>query len=99
MATYLVRLNGQNFLMDGDEGPRKKRFYMTRLVEAENPKRAETLARDLIRNDISLQDSVLNEVSDPPMIYLESLSEVSAMAYDAQNRAHSFYWEDDDTEE
>ena len=99
MATYLVRLNGQNFLMDGDEGPRKKRFYMTRLVEAENPKRAETLARDLIRNDISLQNSVLNEVSDPPMIYLESVSEVSAMAYDAQNRAHSFYWKDKDTEE
>ena len=99
MTTYLVRLNGQNFLMDGDEGPRKKRFYMTRLVEAENPKRAETLARDLIRNDISLQNSVLNEVSDPPMIYLESVSEVSAMAYDAQNRAHSFYWKDEDTEE
>ena len=98
MTTYLVRLNGQNFLMDGDEGPRKKRFYTTRLVEAENPKRAETLARDLIRNDISLQNSVLNEVSDPPMIYLESVSEVSAMAYDAQNRAHSFYWKDEDTE-
>ena len=99
MTTYLVRLNGQNFLMDGDEGPRKKRFYTTRLVEAENPKRAETLARDLILNDISLQDSVLNEVSDPPTIYLESVSEVSAMAYDAQNRAHSFYWKDEDAEE
>ena len=99
MTTYLVRLNGQNFLMDGDEGPRKKRFYTTRLVEAENPKRAETLARDLISNDIGLQNSVLNEESDPPMIYLESVSEVSAMAYDAQNRAHSFYWKDVDTEE
>ena len=99
MTTYLVRLNGQNFLMDGDGGPRKKRFYSTRLVEAENPKRAETLARDLIRNDTRLQNCVLNEVSDPPIIYLESVSEVSAMAYDAQNRAHAFYWEDEDTEE
>jgi hypothetical protein len=53
----------------------------------------------LIRNDTSLQNSVLNEVSDSPMIYLESVSEVSAMAYDAQNRTHSFYWEDEDTEE
>ncbi|UCF90008.1 MAG: hypothetical protein JSW39_17115 [Desulfobacterales bacterium] len=99
MTTYLVRLNGQNFLMDGDGGPRKKRFRTTRLVEAENPKRAETLARELIRNDTRLQNSVLNEVSDPPMIYLESVSEVSAMAYDAQNRAHSFYWEDEDAAE
>ena len=98
MSTYLVRLKGQNFLMDGDEGPRKKRFYVTRLVEAENPKRAETLARDLVSTDPMFQNSVLNEVSNPPLVSLESVSEVTAMAYDAQNRAHSFFWEDEDTE-
>jgi len=95
----MVRLKGQNFLMDGDGGPKKKRFYTTRLLEAENPKRAETLALEFIRNDTRLQDTVLNEVSDPPMIYLESISEISAMAYDAQNRANALYWEDEDTEE
>ena len=99
MTTYLVRLNGQNFLMDGDGGPIKKRFIATRLVEAENPKQAETLARDLIRNHINFKNSVLNEVSDSPMINLERVSEVSAMAYDAQNRAHSIFWEDEDSEE
>ncbi len=99
MTTYMVRLKGQNFLMDGDGGPKKKRFYTTRLLEAENPKRAETLALEFIRNDTRLQDTVLNEVSDPPMIYLESISEISAMAYDAQNRANALYWEDEDTEE
>ena len=98
MSTYLIRLKGQNFLMDGDEGPRKKRFYVTRLVEAENPKRAETLALEMVSTDHSLQNSVLNEVSDPPIVSLESISEVSAIAYDAQNRAHSFFWEDEDTE-
>ena len=99
MTTYMVRLKGQNFLMDGDGGPKKKRFYTTRLLEAENPKRAETLALEFIRNDTRLQDTVLNEVSDPPMIYLESISEISAVAYDAQNRANALYWEDEDTEE
>jgi hypothetical protein len=99
MTTYMVRLNGQNFLMDGDRGPRKKRFYSTRLVEAENPKQAETLALDFIRNDSRLQNTVLNEVSDPPKIYLESVKEIPAMAYDAQNRANALYWEDVDTEE
>ena len=69
---------------------------MTRLVEAENPKRAETLTRDMVSTDPMLQNSVLNEVSDPPLVSLESVSEVTAMAYDAQNRAHSFYWEDED---
>ena len=57
MTTYLVRLNGQNFFMDGDVGPLKKRFIATRLVEAENPKQAETLARELIRNHINLKNS------------------------------------------
>jgi hypothetical protein len=85
--------------MDGDGGIRKKRFYSTRLVEAENTKRAETLALDFIRNDTRPQNTVLNEVSDPPMIYLESVSEISATVYDAQIRANTLYWEDEDTEE
>ncbi len=96
MSTYLVRLKGQNFLIDSDEGPRKKRFCTTRLVEAENQKLAEDLARELIANDPRLKNIVMNEESDPPMIYLESVSEISAMIYDAQNRAHSFYWEDEE---
>ena len=99
MTTYLVRLKGRNFLIDGDEGPRKKRFYSTRLVEAEDPKRAETLALDFIRNDTRLQNTVLNEVSDPPLIYTESVQELSAIAYDAQNRANALSWVDEDSEE
>ena len=99
MTTYLVRLKGKNFLIDGDEGPKKKRFFVTRLVEAENPNRAETIAREMISTDPRLQDSVLNEVSDPPMVYLDSVSEVTASVYDAQNRAHSFIWQDEDPEE
>jgi Ser/Thr protein kinase RdoA (MazF antagonist) len=99
MTAYLVWLNGQNFLIDEYEGPRKRQFHSTRLVEAENQNRAESLARELICNDPHLQNSVLNEDSGPPIIDLESVIEVSAMAYDAQNCAHSFYWEDEDTEE
>ena len=98
MTTYLVHLTGQNFLVAGDEGPKKKRFRATRLVEAEKPRRAETLARNLILSDPRLQAPLLNEASDPPIIYIESVSEISATAYDAQNRANSFYWEDEDNE-
>jgi hypothetical protein len=95
MATYLVCLNGKNFLIDSKEGPRKKQFRSTRLVEAENKNLAETLARELISKDSRIQNFVLNEESDPPEIYLDSVSEVSAMAYDAQNRANSFFWENE----
>ena len=93
MATYLVRLVGKNFLIDDAKGPTKKRFRSTRLVEAENKKRAETIARSFIRNGPHLNIAIRNELSDPPIIELESVTEVPALAYDAQNRANSFYWE------
>jgi hypothetical protein len=98
MTTHLVCLHGQNFLRNSDEGPRKMQFYSTRLVEAENPKLAENLARKLIQNDQRLQNGILNEESDPPFIRLKSVREVSSIGYDAQDRAHSFYWKDEDIE-
>ena len=94
MATYLVCIEGKNFLVDDDEFPKKKRFRSTRLVEAENQNRAEAIARELISNDPRLRN-ILNDESDPPVIYIESISKVPAMAYDAQNRANSFYWENE----
>lgn len=93
MTTYLVRLKGQNFLMGSDGGPRKMGFYTTRLVDAENPKRAETLALEYLRSDARLRNTVLNKASDPPMIDLDSVSEIPAAAYDAQNRANALHWE------
>ena len=67
-------------------------------MEAENKNLAETLARELISNDPRIKKFVLNEEPDPPVIYLESVSEVPAMAFDAQNRANSFYWENEDNQ-
>ncbi len=94
MTTYLIRLKGENFLIDGDNGPRKRRFSATRLVEADNKTRAEALARELIEKDPRLLNITVNKVSDPPVIHLESAAEIPAMAYDAQNRANAIYWEE-----
>ena len=96
MTTYLVCLNGKNFLIDSEEGPTKKQFHSTRLVEADNKNLAEAYARELISNDPRIKKNVLNDESDPPVIYLESVYEVPATAYDAQNRANSIYWENED---
>ncbi len=96
MTTYLVRLKGAIFLIDGDEGPRKRRFLSTRLVDAENQKLAEDLARELISKDPRIKNCILNEESDPPVICIESVREIPAMAYDVQNRSNSFYWEKDE---
>ncbi len=94
MTTYLMRFNGENFMIDGDDGPGKRCFTTTRLIEADNKTQAELLARELIEKDPRLQNIALNKKSDPPVIHLESATEVPAMAYDAQNRANSLFWED-----
>lgn len=93
MATYLVRMKGRNFLINGADGPKKKQFRAIRLVEAANQERAENMARSLIQKDPRLKDAEMNDASDPPEISLESVSRISAAAYDAQNRANAFYWE------
>jgi len=99
MTACLVRLKGQNFLIGAKGVPRKKQFCATRLVDAEDPKQAETLALDFVRNDARFKKNVLNEVSDPPKISLESIIKLSATAYDVQIRANALYWWDDDTKE
>ena len=53
-------------------------FYTTRFVEAESPKEAENLSVELIKNDSKLKDTVLNDRSDPPKIYLESIDELES---------------------
>ena len=98
MSNYLVRLEGRNFLINGERGPRKKRFSATRLVEARSPAQAEAVMREMIPEDIDHQQDVLNVDSDPPEILLESVTAISSAAYDAQRRAKAFYWEDEDNE-
>ena len=96
MTTYLVRITGKNFLIDDGKGPRKKCFRSSRLVEAENRECAETTALEFINKDLRIQNFLLNEGFDPPEIVLEGVTEVPAMKYDAQNRAGSIYWENED---
>jgi len=51
-------------------------FFTTRWVKAENAETAERAAVELVKNDPSLKGSVINENNNPPMIYLEKLSEI-----------------------
>jgi hypothetical protein len=57
--------------MDGQ--PRIMGFYTTRFVEAETPEGAEDLAVQQIRGDDKLRKTVINDKSDPPMIYAEEI--------------------------
>ena len=57
--------------MDGQ--PKIMGFYTTRFVEAETPEKAEDLAVQQVRGDDKLRKTVINDKSDPPMIYAEEI--------------------------
>jgi len=78
MNHYRVLLKGQNFLLKVDGEPKRLGFFTTRFVQTNNRDGAELLAVDLIRSDSWLRDSVLNERSDPPMIFAEEIDVVEA---------------------
>mgnify|MGYP006311860855 CR=1 FL=1 len=96
MTSYLVRLCGRNLLVDGGDGPRKRRFSAWRLVEAGNPEKAQALAVEFIRDAVGLEVDVLNDASDPPRIDVQRVDEVHASAFDVQRRSATVAWDDED---
>jgi hypothetical protein len=75
MPHYRVELNGKNFLLSMEGKATRFGFLTTRYVQAADTSQAELSAVQLIRDDAGLA-SVLNERSDPPMIYCEGIEEI-----------------------
>lgn len=53
-------------------------FYTTRFVEPATPEKAEDFAVQLVREDADLRKAVVNEKSDPPMIYAEEIERLES---------------------
>ena len=88
---YRVLINGENFLFEVDGKLQKTGFYTTRFVEARNPEEAEEIAIALIKEDPKLSGIVLNEGSDPAMLYAEEIEEVRKLE---QQLGYAFYSEE-----
>lgn len=78
MKKYKVFVRGENFLINLDGVNQKMGFYTTRFVEAENEEAAEYAVMDMLRSDPKLVKGVLNEGSDPPMMYAEEIEELKS---------------------
>jgi hypothetical protein len=63
--------------MEGNP-PRKFGFYTTVFIEASNAEQAEAVAAELLRNDLKLREASENEVSDPPVVEIESVKEIQS---------------------
>ena len=78
MKKYKIMLEGKNFLLSSDGQTMKHGFFTTRWVEARDPEEAELKAIDLIKNDRGLMNNLLNDQSNPPMIYLREIYELES---------------------
>jgi hypothetical protein len=92
MRKFRVTINGRNYLMDW-EGERKRiGFFKIFFLEAEDPQAAENLAVAKIIADPKWEGTILNDESDPPMMYLDSLTELESTAdVSAPETGYIFY--------
>ena len=75
----------------------KMGFYTTRFVEAENEVAAEYAVMDILRSDPKLVKGVLNDQSDPPMMYAEEIEELKSMnGYPVPGTGFTFYPEENE---
>ena len=78
MKKYRVFVRGENFLMNLDGVNQVLGFYTTLFVEAEDEQAAEYAAMDSLRSDPKLVGRVLNEDSDPPLMFAEEIDELES---------------------
>ena len=80
MKNFRVFVRGQNFLINLDDRDQKVGFYTTRYVEAPNEEAAEYAVMDMLRGDPKLAKGVLNDKSDPPVMFAEEVEEIDSFA-------------------
>jgi hypothetical protein len=78
MKKFRVFVRGENFLINLDEVEQKIGFYTTRYVEAQNEEAAEYAVIDMLRGDPKLSKGVLNDETDPPIMYAEEVEEIDS---------------------
>lgn len=89
MNKYNVTVEGSNFLINIEKIDQKYGFFTTRFINAENSLSAEKKALDYIRNE--LKDIVLNEQSDPPMMFLDKIEKAETFG-DQKTPGSGFTW-------
>lgn len=92
---WRVMLNGENFWIRVEDQPKRLGFFTTRLVRAASADEAESIAVQMIREDPDFLRP-LNDVNDPPMIYMEEIVEVDVDEYNGPTDGYTFYDENDD---
>lgn len=78
MKKFRVLVRGENFLLASEGAVKRFGFYTTRFVEALDKDEAERRAVESLRQEDRLRGGVLNDPSDPPMLFAEEIDEISS---------------------
>jgi len=73
---YGVLINGERFALSFDGVPKMTGFFTTRFVEASSRKEAAASAIRIVQNDPKLQDIVMNDSQDLPILCAEEIEQV-----------------------
>lgn len=70
---YGVMLRGENFEIKTEDGIENLGFFTTRIVKANIPKEAELKAKEMVKKDKNLLESLSEKRDFEPKIYLEKM--------------------------
>ena len=94
---FSVSLKGENFWLDVEGAPSRMGFFTTRYVMAESEKDAENKAVQMLRDDPKFE-KLLNDKSDPPMVFCESIENVDPFDPDTVvQQGYAFYHQEMDS--
>ena len=94
MKRFSVFVNGENFFLEQEGRVKRLGFYTTVYVYAVNDEDAEYKALDIIKSDPSLSDGILNDKSDPPVMFIEKVTEtIASIPPDKERTGYVFYEE------
>jgi hypothetical protein len=92
MKQYKVFINGTNFLVKFNGQAKKVGFYTTRFVRAVDAKAAENIAVQMLRDQKSLRETVINDQSDPPLLHVEKMFEAELPDGEPEPRHVGLIW-------
>ncbi|MBA4097246.1 MAG: hypothetical protein C0484_10825 [Rhodospirillum sp.] len=78
MKKFRILIRGENFFMKSEGAVRRFGFYTTRFAEAQDEAEAERLVVEAFRQEGQLRGRVLNDRSDPPMLFAEEIVEIAS---------------------
>jgi hypothetical protein len=96
MKQYKVSINGTNFLVNFSGRAKKVGSFTTRSVRASDAEAAEIMAVQMLRDQKSLRDVVVNDRSDPPLMKVENIFEAELSGDEPEPEQVGLVWYTED---